>query len=451
MSFLFRKIVALASPANISGHSKERRTPAKSPIQRATHPPPYSPPPPYHVAPDASPPSLLLAPVYEESPASITPPKTPKMMPRELDWSPVMEKTEKLWEEKLTAETQQYKDLHTPSHSPVPAISPWIAPLQSSRDTGYQARRPSFSDSSSSISSLESVGPWASTTSLTSSPPPPCLTKSGPLGSVPRPGKSKCRVSFENPAKPQTTYMHPLFAWTETRPNAPIFYDVSTPPPTPGPATPTEEMKDFLDQPIPLCTLLEPATEPPFCPQRYPRPSPEDIRRRRSSSSSSTRRPSNLRPGGLAGKKKFFIDHESAFSSDTEDEDDDVPYPRRRSSVPERDAVITNLDVLRSIHSSLSLPISQADWTQLSEDDQKEVSKAYRKRCRGAQERGTESPRPGGVWAEGVKRVDFLKGKSVVVGIEASDSVARKQSRTSRAKGAVGRIVFAKGKKRDES
>lgn len=258
--------------------------------------------------------------------------------------------------------------------------------------------------------------------------------------------------------------MHPLFAWTETRPNAPIFYDVSTPPPS-LPTTPTEEMKDFLDQPIPLCTLLEPATEPPvkgrmtlWCqelgwevavlPSSVTCPSETNHRRRSSSSSSSsTRRPSNLKPGGLAGKKKFYIDNESAFSSDTEDEDDDGPYPRKPSA-HEKDAVITNFDVLRSIHSSLSLPIAQADWTDLSEDDQKEVSKAYRKRCRSTQERATGSPKPAGVWAEGVKRVDFLKGKSVVVGIEATDSVGRRQTRSSsRGKGAVGRIVFAKGKK----
>jgi hypothetical protein len=82
----------------------------------------------------------------------------------------------------------------------------------------------------------------------------------------------------------------------------------------------------------------------------------------------------------------------------------------------------------------------------LSEDDRKDVSKAYRTRCRGAQERGDQSPKTGGVWAEGVKRVDFLKGKSVLVGIEARDSVGKPERRASRGKGAIGRIVFGQRK-----
>ncbi|TEB24351.1 hypothetical protein FA13DRAFT_1797379 [Coprinellus micaceus] len=369
MSFLFRKIVALASPGNLNAQSKERRSATKPPLNRTSHPPPYSPPPPYHVSPDTSPPSLLLAPVHREPPPA--PPKTPKIAPKELEFSPAMEKNEKLWEEQLTAETQQYKEFQATGYRQQP-MSPWIATPHpaASRDLAYPECKPlsSGSSRSSSVSSLESV---ESRSSLQSSYGP-CTPRTSPLGT---PAKSKCRVSFENPTKPRKTYMHPLFAWTRTRPTAPICYDVLAPPPSP--VAPTQDgstIKDFLDQPIPLCTLLEPATEPPTKGKMmlYCQELGWEV------------------PGVCPRKKKFFIDNESACSSDTEDDDDDDWYPGRPSN-----AVITNLDVLRSIHSSLSLPISQADWTQLSEDDRKDVSKAYRTRCRGAQERGDQSPKTG--------------------------------------------------------
>ncbi|KAK7051914.1 hypothetical protein R3P38DRAFT_2684571 [Favolaschia claudopus] len=91
-------------------------------------------------------------------------------------------------------------------------------------------------------------------------------------------------------------------------------------------------------------------------------------------------------------------------------------------------------DVLVSVHRAMHERISQADWETLSEEDREEVAKAFTKRCR------AEAVRSGVIPAhlrdkemaernEGVKRVDFLLGKSVFKGLvrspEDPDGVVR--------------------------
>ncbi|KAF8997826.1 hypothetical protein BDQ17DRAFT_1248084, partial [Cyathus striatus] len=66
---------------------------------------------------------------------------------------------------------------------------------------------------------------------------------------------------------------------------------------------------------------------------------------------------------------------------------------------------ITVSHVLKAIHEHLHTSIVQPDWDELSSNQQKEVNKAYLKRCRNA---GTAEEM---FKRQGVKRIDFLCDK----------------------------------------
>ncbi|KAJ2912365.1 hypothetical protein MD484_g8047, partial [Candolleomyces efflorescens] len=274
-----------------------------------------------------------------------------------------------------------------------------------------------------------------------------------------------------NPRKPQAVHMHPLFALnrssrksTATAPaanaSAPIQYDVSS---TPA----TNNTTDYLNQRIPMCTLLEPATEPPtrgkltLASDEFPWPvvvhasgnsapvdktgrpivppaspsgsqgrgeladaSPVSSPAMRSVTSSSCSLPRN---GGSKLEKKFYIDS----SADSDDEDDEEEDDDDEAT---SDAFVSNLDVLCAIHSTLATGICQDEWDQLGEGDspeQRRIARAYRRRCR---ETGDDL-------MAGVKRIDFLKNKTVLVGIE-----SRKRGDPTSRDGVLGKLVFAEGK-----
>lgn len=267
-------------------------------------------------------------------------------------------------------------------------------------------------------------------------------------------------MSFSNPRKPQAVHMHPLFALNRSRKSAaataasaPIQYDVS--------ATPATNTTDYLNQRIPMCTLLEPATEPPtrgkltLASDEFPWPvvvhasgnsapvdqtgrpivppaSPSGSPQGREELSefpfpspamrSVTSSPCSLPRSKL--EKKFYIDA-SSDSDDEVDEDDDEG---------DSDAFVSNLDVLCAIHSTLATGICQDEWDQLGEGDspeQRRIARAYRRRCR---ETGDDL-------MAGVKRIDFLKNKTVLIGIE-----SRKKGDPSARDGVLGKLVFAEGK-----
>ncbi|KAG6896077.1 hypothetical protein C0992_010451 [Termitomyces sp. T32_za158] len=69
---------------------------------------------------------------------------------------------------------------------------------------------------------------------------------------------------------------------------------------------------------------------------------------------------------------------------------------------------MTNLDVLHAIHQTLAARVLPEEWASLSGSEKKRVLKAYERRCIQAD----------GGWDEGVRRVDYLCGKTLLVGIE---------------------------------
>ncbi|KAG6856973.1 hypothetical protein H0H87_011362 [Tephrocybe sp. NHM501043] len=68
----------------------------------------------------------------------------------------------------------------------------------------------------------------------------------------------------------------------------------------------------------------------------------------------------------------------------------------------------TNLDVLHAIHLTLAARVTAEEWANLSTSDKKRIMKAYERRCVKAD----------GGWDEGVRRVDYLCEKMILVGID---------------------------------
>jgi hypothetical protein len=123
-----------------------------------------------------------------------------------------------------------------------------------------------------------------------------------------------------------------------------------------------------------------------------------------------------------AAGKRFFIDPAASSLSGT---------PRSSSSSSHgHPEAITNLDVLHAIHTTLSARVTQAEWDSLGSGSraQRKATRAYEKRC-------TDM---GGGWGAGVRRVDFLGGKSKLVGIEIATEKVAGESIT------VGKLVFAR-------
>ena len=73
---------------------------------------------------------------------------------------------------------------------------------------------------------------------------------------------------------------------------------------------------------------------------------------------------------------------------------------------------LTNMDVLMSIHKSLRTPVSRREWESLGTGSsaQKRVAEAYSTRCRAS---GNQKE-----WDAGVRRVDFLVGRTLLQGVE---------------------------------
>ncbi|KAJ7667284.1 hypothetical protein B0H17DRAFT_871225, partial [Mycena rosella] len=68
-------------------------------------------------------------------------------------------------------------------------------------------------------------------------------------------------------------------------------------------------------------------------------------------------------------------------------------------------------DVLVALHRTLHERIAHADWDGLSKENAEAVTKAFAHRCRAEAVRSGVPPEPG------VKRVDFLLGKTVFKGL----------------------------------
>lgn len=212
-------------------------------------------------------------------------------------------------------------------------------------------------------------------------------------------GSRHAHVSFQNPNRPTPVHMHPLLSYGRIH-RAPISFDVIYPPST----------RTIVDRhthsPIPPCTLTQPATEPPT----YGRfilkcdKLPWNIIATAGVDSANAGNGSVGRSSG----KRFYIESTGSASSGT---------PRSSTSSGGFPEPITNLDVLHAIHTTLSVRVTQAEWDSLGNGSraQRKATRAYEKRC-------TDM---GGGWGAGVRRVDFLGGKSKLVGVEiATEKVA---------------------------
>lgn len=152
-------------------------------------------------------------------------------------------------------------------------------------------------------------------------------------------------------------HMHPLFASTRLH-SAPINYDVTFAP------SPRTVLDRTTHSPVDAHTLSQPATDPPT--------------------------PASSRI--LLRSDKF-------------------PWPVVvGSSRNGRSPDITNLDLLHALHETLLTRVTPQEWEALGNGSraQRKVTQAYEQRC----------TRLGGGWEGGVRRVDWLHGKTRLIGIE---------------------------------
>jgi hypothetical protein len=181
--------------------------------------------------------------------------------------------------------------------------------------------------------------------------------------------------------------MHPLFAYSRLH-HAPIQYDVGR----------TPSARTVLDctthSPVPAHTLAQPATDPPTA-------APDQLVLR-----------SHKFPWTIVVK-----------ASPPSPSSKKIKRSSSRSSVA--GTVITNLDVLYAIHTTLLARVTPEEWEALGNGSkaQRKVTRAYEKRCSVM-----------GDWEGGVRRVDWLSGKTHLTGIEVDKSSGN----------SVGKLVFAR-------
>jgi hypothetical protein len=173
--------------------------------------------------------------------------------------------------------------------------------------------------------------------------------------------------------------MHPLFAYTHLD-HAPISYNITYFP----------SSRSIIDRnsraPIPYETLEEPATEPALYNQLT--------------------LICDLFPW------EIVVLPNASNSCTSPSKSGQFHFSRRRT--------ITNLDVLHAIHDTLSERVTDVEWASLGHGSrvQRKISRAYEQRC----------VRLGGGWDSGVRRIDWLDGRTRLVGIEISPSKTRAAS-----------------------
>ncbi|KZT07055.1 uncharacterized protein LAESUDRAFT_725403 [Laetiporus sulphureus 93-53] len=181
--------------------------------------------------------------------------------------------------------------------------------------------------------------------------------------------------------RPQTRifHMHPLLAHTRSH-SAPIAYDIMHAP----------SARTVLDKTtrsaIPPLTLAQPATEPPVPPGM------QLVLR-------STKFPWPITvvapaPAAAASPIPRFT----------------IGPPKPSHAHAHAGSTVTNLDVLYAAHTSLLTPVTPEEWEALGTGSraQRKVARAYERRCM----------RAGGGWEGGVRRIDWLGRKTMLVGVE---------------------------------
>ncbi|ESK85534.1 hypothetical protein Moror_10070 [Moniliophthora roreri MCA 2997] len=182
-------------------------------------------------------------------------------------------------------------------------------------------------------------------------------------------------VSFINPKRPQTLHMHPLLA-ASRRARAPISYDVMFAPSS------TTIMDRTTRTSVPSHTLQQPATDPPT-------------------------------PGRLVLRSDKFpwsIIVQAGVSSASASQTPKSAAKFRLGVTPALKGSVSNLDLIHALHSTLHTPVTKEEWDALGAGSraQRKVTKAYESRCHAA----------GTGWDQGVKRIDWLGGKTRLIGVE---------------------------------
>lgn len=177
-------------------------------------------------------------------------------------------------------------------------------------------------------------------------------------------------------------HMHPLFAATRLH-SAPINYDV-----TYAPSTQTV-VDRATNSPIPAHTLSQPATDPPT--------------------------PATSRIVLRSDKFPWPVIVGPNLSSGS---------PAKSGRLPH----ITNLDLLHAAYLTLATRVTPQEWEALGHGSraQRKVTRAYESRC----------TKLGGGWEGGVRRIDWLHGKTRLIGIEVEKYGSAVGS---------GKLIFGKG------
>lgn len=201
--------------------------------------------------------------------------------------------------------------------------------------------------------------------------------------------QARSHVTFHSPS---SLHMHPLFAYSRLH-HAPIAYDVTHPP------SARTVLDSTTHSPVPAHTLSQPATDPP------------------------TAAPSQL----VLRSHKFpwTIVVNSSGTSNPPPPTSGRKLSRSHSRTSSLGAVITNLDVLYAVHTTLVSRVTPEEWEALGNGSktQRKVTRAYEKRCSVM-----------GGWEGGVRRVDWLGGKTHLSGIEVDKTGGN----------SVGKLVFSK-------
>ncbi|CAK5270436.1 unnamed protein product [Mycena citricolor] len=263
-----------------------------------------------------------------------------------------------------------------------------LAPRTSQDSSIYESSSSSsHSDASSSRQTLELARP----VSETSAPPEACASpqraQMRPLRPALKQGSGRFKsssqrastqdlhVSFLLPSRPDqddepsALSFHTLFAYTHLD-HAPLSYDIAFPP------SKQTILRRGARDPIPIEVLDEPATEPPMYTELVLHCAhfPWDI----------------------------VVHPHTAIEAPASRRCGPRMPPRRRKTP------ITNLDVVCAVHDALSGRASGDEWGRLSTKVQRRISRSYEARC----------VQTGGGWDAGVRKIDWLEGRTRLVGIE---------------------------------
>ncbi|EIW78118.1 hypothetical protein CONPUDRAFT_127585 [Coniophora puteana RWD-64-598 SS2] len=179
-------------------------------------------------------------------------------------------------------------------------------------------------------------------------------------------------------------HMHPLFASSRLH-SAPLSYDVTF----------TPSARTVLDrtthQAVPSHTLNQPCTDPPT-----------------SSMSRIVLRSDKFPWPVVVAPSKGG--HPPPHSQPQHSPAGFQPGPSPPKNGAGRSSYITNLDLLYAVHTTLLQRVTPAEWDALGHGSraQRKVTRAYESRC----------TKMGGGWEGGVRRIDWLHGKTRLVGVE---------------------------------